>query len=577
MSDSRQAAAAFEQLADLLEITGANAFKVNATRKVARLLQDYQGDLRATAETPGGLESIDGIGTGSADRIRQWCDRGVIDETESLLAAVPEGLIALLHISGVGPKSVRRFWQEAGVTDLASLKAAIEDGSLASLPRMGAKTIANISESIAFAERAAARSPIGRALPIAESLITSLADVDGVEQIEYAGSLRRGRETIGDVDLLATASDPGLLVQTFTQRDDVTKVLAAGDTKASVRLKAGVQVDLRIIDASAWGAAMLYFTGSKEHNVLLRQRARDMGLRLNEYGLFPDDGEAESPQSRGIEPIAADTEAAIYAALGLPWRPPELREACDGLADPAPLIEVSDIRRDLHTHTLASDGHLSIEDMAAEAIRRGFDALAITDHSRSSVQANGLSVDRLMTHIDAIRAVDEQFADIRLLAGAEVDIHADGSLDYEDDVLSAMDIVVASPHVALRQSPEDATARLVAAARHPLVHIIGHPTGRMLGRRPGLEPDMAAVCRAAAEHGTALEINANPNRLDLRDVHVRLAIEHGVPIAINTDAHDAAHFDFMRYGVLTGRRGKLTAQACINAWPLERLLDWLDR
>ncbi|MCP4838710.1 MAG: DNA polymerase/3'-5' exonuclease PolX [Planctomycetes bacterium] len=578
MSDQRKLAAQFDQLAALMEITGANAFRVNAAKRVSRVLQEFEGNLRELAESPGGLEAMDGIGKGSAERIREWCKTGRLAERDRIAADVPDGLIGLLDISGLGPKTVGRLWREADVTDRATLRGAINDGRLASLPRMGAKTIANISDSLDFAEKAAERTPLGAALPLAERLCTELADVPGTGRIVWAGSLRRGCETIGDIDLLAISTDPASLVRAFTEQPGVTKVLAAGDTKASVRLDDRIQIDLRIVPDHGFGAAWLYFTGSKEHNVELRHRAQQRTLRLNEYGLFEDDGEQTPPQDRGVPPLAAECETDIYTALELPWRPPELRESRDDICDQPPeLITIDCIRRDLHTHTTASDGHLSIRKMADEAIRRGYDALAITDHSRSSVQANGLDVERLIAHIEAIREIDAALPNLTLLAGSEVDIHADGSLDYDDEILALLDIVVASPHVALKQSPDAATARLVRAASHPLVHIIGHPTGRMIGRRPGLEPDMHAVCEAAAEHSTALEINANPKRLDLRDRHVRLALESDALISINTDAHQAAHFDFLQYGVLTGRRGGLTAETCINAWSLERLQAWLAR
>ncbi len=578
MSDQRTLAAEFDMLAALMEVAGQNAFRVNAVRRVARVLEDFEGDLRTAAAEPGTLESIEGVGKSSAAKIRQWCDLGTIDELETLREDIPVGLVSLLDVSGLGPKTVGRLWREADVTDRATLRAAIEDGRLAAMPRMGAKTIANISDSLEFAEQAAERTSIGRALPLAESLAAELRGLQGVKRVEWAGSLRRGCETIGDIDLLATASDPTQLIQAFTDRPDVTKVLAAGDTKASVRLKAGIQVDLRVVDAAVFGAALLYFTGSKEHNVQLRHAAQTAGLRLNEYGLFKDDGEDTPPQSRGIAPLASTTERDIYDALGLPWHPPELREFRDQLEAPPPdLLELSDIACDLHTHTTASDGHLSIEDMARAAATRGYHTLAITDHSKSSVQAGGLDETRLRGHIEAIREVDASMPEIQLLAGAEVDIHADGRLDYDDDLLAELDIVLAAPHVSLRQSPKDATARLLAAVSHPLVHILVHPTGRIIGRRPGLEPDMDALVEAAAEHGTALEINANPKRLDLRDRHVRLALDAGVPITINTDAHAADHFDFMRYGVLTGRRGGLTAASCINTFSRADLKEWLDR
>ncbi|MDP6987245.1 MAG: DNA polymerase/3'-5' exonuclease PolX [Phycisphaerales bacterium] len=577
MSDQRQLAKEFETIAALLEISGANAFRVSATKKVARVLQDFEGDLRGAAAEPGVLESQDGIGKSSAEKIRQWCDTGRIDELEALRSDIPAGLIGLLDISGLGPKTVGRLWRETDIVDRAGLARGIEDGTLASLPRMGAKTIANIKDSLEFAQHAAERTSIGVALPLAELLLEELGGLPGVNTIEYAGSLRRGCETIGDIDLLATCDDPAPLLKTFTQATGVTKVLASGDTKASVRLRDGIQVDLRIINAAAIGAARLYFTGSKEHNVALRHLAQSRSLRLNEYGLFPDDGEQEPPQHRGIAPIAAATEEDIYTALNLPVHPPELREEWEAIDTLRPnLLTHADIVSDLHTHTTASDGHLSIASMAEQAMQRGYHTLAITDHSRSSVQANGLSVDRLMEHIAAIREVDAATPGIRLLAGSEVDIHADGSLDYDEDVLRMLDIVVVSPHAALRQPPEDATARLIAAVSHPHVHVLGHPTGRMIGRRPGLEPDMRAVATAAAEYGTALEINANPKRLDLRDRHVRIALECGALISINTDAHAAAHFDFMGYGVLTGRRGALTAEQCVNTWDADRLLAWLD-
>ncbi|MDG2476375.1 MAG: DNA polymerase/3'-5' exonuclease PolX [Phycisphaerales bacterium] len=577
MSDQRVLAKEFETIAAMLEISGANAFRVNATKKVARILQDFEGDLRSTVATPGELEALDGIGKSSAVKIRQWCDTGTIEELETLRSEIPAGLIGLLDISGLGPKTVGRLWHETDIVDRVGLARGIEDGTLAALPRMGAKTIANIKDSLEFAEKAAERTSIGVALPIAELLIEELSQLPGVQSIEYEGSLRRGRETIGDIDLLAICDDPAPLLRAFTEGESVTKVLALGGTKASIRLEEGLQVDLRIVDAEALGAAQLYFTGSKEHNVKLRHLAQENALRLNEYGLFPDDGDKTPPQQRGIAPVAAATESDIYAALGLPFQPPELREERNDLDTPPPsLLTLDDICSDLHSHTTASDGHLSIADMAAEAMRLGYHTLAITDHSRSSVQANGLSEERLLEHIEAIHAVDAAMPGIRLLAGSEVDIHADGRLDYDDTTLAKLDLVVASPHAALKQSPEDATARLIAAVSNPHVHVLGHPTGRMIGRRPGLEPDMHAVAEAAAANNTALEINANPQRLDLRDRHVRIAIAAGALISINTDAHAAEHFSFMRYGVLTGRRGSLRADQCINAWDADRLLKWLD-
>ena len=578
MSANADLAALFEEFAALTELTGGNAFRVAAHAKVARILDEFEGDLAALAATPGGLEAIEGIGEGSAARIREHLDTGRVADLEALRAQVPAGLPALLAIPGLGPKTVRRFWQEAGVVDLASLEAKLASGELLALPRMGEKTLQRIRESLEFIGKSGGRVRLGDALPIAETIVERLRAVAGVARVEYAGSLRRGRETIGDLDVLACGADPAALVEAFRAQPEVASVLLAGATKCSVRLASGVQADLRVIDEGVFGAAWLYFTGSKEHNVALRERAQARGLRLNEYGLFPEDG-SPAPQERGVAPVAARQESEIYAALGLPWIPPELREDRGefDLTETPRLVEVSDIRAELHSHTTASDGTLSIDALAELAIARGFHTLAITDHSRSSVQANGLDPDRLRRHVEAIRAAAARHPQIRLLAGSEVDILADGSLDYDDDLLAELDWVVASPHTALRQDPEAATKRLLAAVRHPLVHVLGHPTGRMINARPGLEPRLDEVCAAAAEAGTALEINANHYRLDLRDRHVRLALEHGCMISINCDVHAPAQFDELRYGVLTGRRGGLGPQRCINCLDAEALERWRRR
>ncbi|MCH2133235.1 MAG: DNA polymerase/3'-5' exonuclease PolX [Phycisphaerales bacterium] len=578
MTVNRDLSACFDRIASILEVQGANAFKVNANRRVARIIKDLPGDIAAFAGNKKELTAIDGIGSGSADRILEYLDSGTISELEELTAGIPDGLVDLLDVPGLGPKTVRRLWQEADVTSIDTLRRAIDDGTLESMPRMGAKTISNIADSLDFMETAGERLGIGIALPIAEDLMARLYEVTGTRRIAYAGSLRRGRETIGDVDLLAVTDDPDGLAEAFTTAPEVAKVLAKGGTKCSVRLERGLQVDLRMIAEEAFGAGLMYFTGSKEHNVALRERAIKASQRLNEYGLFPDDGESGTPQSRGIKPVAAQTEEDIYTALKLPVRPPELREQRDDVeSEPPPLVEVSSMRAELHAHTEASDGVMTIRELADEAKSRGFHTIAVTDHSRSSVQANGLSEDRLRAHIDAVHEVDAAIKGIRVLAGSEVDILSDGRLDYDDELLAMLDIVVASPHVALRQSSDKATARLLAAIRHPLVHIIGHPTGRIINRREGLSPDMAALVEAASECDTALEINANPLRLDLRDTHVRLAVEAGCPVAINTDAHRPEDFDLLRYGVLTGRRGRLGPKQCINAWTAKRLHAWLAR
>ena len=582
MSMNEDIAKIFEELATLLELTGANGFRVNAHAKIARVVEGLTTDLGEPARSEGGLkalEAIDGIGKSSAQKIVEFATLGTVAELEQLRASVPDGLREVMKVPGLGPKTVRRLWQEAEIESIGDLEAAIDDGRLKALPRMGQKTIDNIRESIDFMKTAGDRRRLGTAMPIAERLIAMMRAIPGVRNVAYAGSLRRGQETIGDLDLLVTADDPTAASEAFRTQSGVTKILVAGETKSSVRLEDGIQVDLRVVPEEAWGAALMYFTGSKDHNVALRERAIGRGLRLNEYGLFPDDGEDGPPQQRGVVAIASATEAEIYQALDLPWIPPELRVDRDefDLEVPNDLITVDAIRAELHSHTTASDGRLTIEELAVAARAAGRTVLAITDHSRSSAQANGLDEDRLRMHIDAIREADARIEGIRLLAGSEVDIHADGSLDYEDDVLALLDVVVASPHASLRQDPDTATARLCAAARHPLVSIIGHPTGRLIGTRKGLEPDIEQLITAAIEGGTALEINANPYRLDLRDIHVRAVVDAGCLISINTDAHRAEHLEFIRYGVMTGRRGRLRIPGCLNAWPEERLLEWLGR
>ena len=577
MSMNREVSECFERIASLLEVLDANGFKINANRKVARIVKELPEDLSQFSDDRKGLLAIDGIGGGSADRILEFIETGTIKELEKLSKEVPEGLTSLLDVPGLGPKTVRRLWKEVDIASVDDLKAALTDGTLESMPRMGPKTIANIADSLAFMETAGERLGIGVAMPIARMLVDRLSALPATRLITFAGSLRRGRETIGDVDLLAVTDDADELATAFTESPEVVKILARGDTKCSVRLEQGLQVDLRMVKEDAFGAALMYFTGSKEHNVLLRERAIKMKLRLNEYGLFPHDGQDSSPQSRGIEPVAADTEEAIYDALELPYHPPELREERDAVYDAMPqLVDLESIRSELHSHTNASDGILSIRELALEAKSRGFHTIAVTDHSKSSVQANGLSVKRLLAHIDAIHEVDSELKGIRVLAGAEVDILADGSLDYDDEILAKLDLVVASPHVALRQDPKKATKRLLRAIRHPLVHIIGHPTGRIINRREGLSPDMTALVEAASEHRTALEINANPLRLDLRDHHVRLAVETGCLVSIDTDAHRAEDFDLLDYGVRTARRGRLGPDQCVNTWTANRLVKWLQ-
>lgn len=591
MGVNQELARRFEEIAQMMDLLGEDSFRASAHARAARNIADLPFDLEPIGCDLKKLQEIDGIGAGIAKKIAEYCTTGTIKDHEVLAAKVPAGLMALLRIQGLGAKTVRALWQHAGIVDLEGLKRAIEDGSILSVPRMGAKAVEKIKAAIAQAEEGEQRMPIGRAMPLAEAIVEALRGVRGVQEIAYAGSLRRGRDTVADLDILVATADPAAVGEAFRSLPQVTSVLAGGDTRSSVRMAIGgmgtarlggehvasIQVDLKVVPRESWGAGLMYFTGSKEHNVKLRERALKMGLTLNEYGLFPEDDEEASPQSRGVKPVASGTEGEIYGKLGLPWIPPEIREGRGELSlkETPRLIELADIRAELHAHTTASDGALSIEELAAKAKARGFHTIAVTDHSRSSAIAGGLPVDRLMLHIEAVRKANEKVNGITILAGSEVDILADGRLDYPDEVLAQLDIVIGSPHAALTQDPAAATKRLLAAIANPYVHILGHPTGRLINRRAGIDPDMAQVVAAAKEHNVALEINAHWHRLDLRDTHVRAAIDAGCLVAINCDVHGEEDFDNLRYGVLTARRGWVTPDRCLNTWTAKKLHEWL--
>lgn len=581
----------FRDISRMLEVLGEDKFRVLAHEKAARAIEGLAVDIATLADNRAALLEIEGIGTKTADKIIEYCKTGKIAEHEELAAKVPAGVVAMMEVPGLGPKTVALLWKERGVTDIAGLKKIIEDGSILTLPRMGKKTVENIKASLTFMEQAGERLPLGLAQPVAEAFVDAMSKVKGVKRAGFAGSLRRGRDTIGDIDVLVATTDAPGAHEAFRRLPGIEQVLVAGETKSSVRARASVhhgrfelghdgpmvQVDLRTVSPKQWGAALAYFTGSKEHNVRLRERALKMGYTLNEYGLFPLDEEKAAPQHRGVKPVASETEEEIYVALNLPYLPPEVREdqgELDAKKTPE-LIELADIKAELHAHTTASDGVLSLDALIEEAKRRGFHTIAVTDHSRSAIQANGLSVERLRKQAKDVAEARARHAGMQVLHGTEVDILADGRLDYEDEVLAELDIVVASPHVALSQEPAAATKRLIKAIENPFVHVLGHPTGRLIGRRKGLEPAMADVIAAAKEHGVALEINAHWLRLDLRDSHVRAAVEAGCIIAIDCDVHSVEDFDHLRYGVTTGRRGWLTAKLCVNAWSAKKIGTWL--
>jgi DNA polymerase (family 10) len=572
---NRELAKLFDHTADVMAILGENTFRVLAYRKIGRVLEELPQDIEAVAKS-GELENLAGIGKSSADKINEYLRTGKISEFESIWAQVPTGVMEMTKIPSLGPKTAAMLWQEAGITSPEQLKAKIEAGQLKDLPGLGEKKLQKILQGIVFMAGNKGRMRLGEALPLARQLEEFLRALPGVQRVAYCGSLRRAKETIGDIDLVVAADEGkgGAIGHAVTAHPLCAEVLGAGPTKTSFRLANGTQVDVRVIPPESWGAAIQYFTGSKEHNLRVREIAAKMGLKLNEWGLY-----------KGEKAIAGQTEESIYEALGLACLPPEMREdrgeidlAQKMFKEKSPAwttLELSDIRGDLHMHTVASDGNRTIEEMVAEAKRRGYQYIAITDHSKSQFQANGLKVDRLLAHIDAIHAVARQVKGILVLAGSEVDILADGSMDYEDDVLAKLDWVVASPHAALTQDSDAATQRLIRAAANPYVHVIGHPTGRLVPGRRGLEPDMQKAIFAAARSGVAVELNANYHRLDLRDIHLKMAVDADVPICINTDSHDLDQMDLMLYGILTARRGWVRKQNVLNARPVEAFKKWL--
>lgn len=580
-----QLATLFDRAGTLLELHGANKFRANANTKAARTIRDHPEVIDTARNDPGSLTDLAGIGEKIADKIVEFVETGDISEFRELADKTPAGLLDVLAVPGLGVKTVRSLWEDLQVESIDDLERVIDDGTILNVPRMGKKTVESIRDAIDFQKRSKGRTPLGIALPIAESLVDRLGNVKGVKHLASAGSLRRGAETIGDIDLLAVTTEPDALRKAFTSLNGVDRVLASGETKSSIRLEARdrvLQVDLRIVPAESWGAALMYFTGSKEFNVALRSRAKSRGLTLNEYGLFPDEDpeHPQPPQARGVDPVAGDTEASIFESLELPTVPPELREGwfIDDTPDSVPeIITLSSVVSELHAHTTASDGKLSIHELAKLAEQAGFHTIAVTDHSKSSAIAGGLDDDRLRAHIQAVRAANEEVGGITILAGSEVDILADGSLDYDDELLAELDHVVASPHVALNQSPDDATERLLRAIEHPSVRVLGHPTGRLLGRREGFAPDIRALARAAAEHEVALELNANWMRLDLCDRDLRLALDEGALIAIDCDVHRLDDFEQLRFGIATARRAALPPDRCVNCWEADRLHEWLRR
>lgn len=562
----------FNRVADMLSIRGDQIHRILAYRRAAESVEALGRDINQV-HAEGTLTEIPGIGTTLAAKIEEMLTTGKLDFYERLSQEIPPSLVELLRVEGLGPKRVKQLYDALGITTLDQLQAAAEAGKLRDMPGMGAKSEAKIVAGIAALSRHGDdRTPLGTAWPIAQAMLAELESVPGVTRTAVAGSLRRMRETIGDIDLLVACEDAGPVMDRFCSLDNVETVAARGPTKSRVVLLNGIGVDLRVLPAERWGTLLSYFTGSKDHNVRLRELAIKKGLSLNEHAFTPEDGSPE---------ILCAEEADVYTTLGLPYIAPTLREdrgeieAAQAGTLPA-LVQTAAIVADLHMHTTWSDGKLSVLEMARAARDRGYQYIAITDHSVSLGIANGLSVERLQQQAQEIRAANAELGpEFRILHGTEMEIRADGTLDYPDDVLAGLDFVIAALHTSLSQPREQVTRRVLNAIHNPHVDMLAHPTGRLFPDRVGADLDMDAVLTAAAETGTILEINANPARLDLRDVHVRRALELGVKIAINCDAHQAREFDYLHYGVATAQRGWATAAAVVNTWPLIRLLDYL--
>jgi DNA polymerase (family 10) len=568
--ENHEIAAIFEEISNLMKITQDDpkwSFKAAAYDRARRSIESYPERAEDLARDPNRkLTEIPGVGVDLAAKIKELVETGQCQYHQELLKKVPRSLLQLLELQGVGPQKVRLFHKELGINTIEDLEKAVKAGRLHGLPGMSAKTEENILKALETFQRSAGRFRLDTAYETAEELVEFLKERKEVDQVTPAGSLRRGRETVGDIDLLVTGTDHAKIAEHFSKYPGIDQILGKGEDKVSVKLKNGMQVDIRLLERDQYGAALMYFTGSKEHNIALRERAKKHGWKLSEYGLF-----------EGDKVLASRTEEEVYKKLGLPWIPPELREN-QGEIEAAEknklpkLVELKDIKGDLQMHTTASDGKTSAEELAAAARKLGYRYILITDHSKAVTIANGLDEKRALENIKRIHAACRKVKGIEIWAGAEVDIMGDGTLDYPDELLKQFDIVLVSVHSRMNMPAEDMTTRLLKALENPYVRILGHPTGRQILRRDPFQFDLEKVFAAAKKYGVVLELNGNPERLDLSDWHVRLAKERGMKIVISTDAHHPDHLELMRYGVITARRGWLEKKDVLNTLPPAKLL-----
>jgi DNA polymerase (family 10) len=562
----------FDLMADLLELTNENPFRIRAYRRAAQNIEALTEDVTVLAREQR-LDEIPGIGEDLAGKIVEYLETGRMKDVEAAQKGIPPGVVELMNVPGIGPKTARLLYEKKGIRGVARLEELARAGKLRGMPGIQAKTEKNILKGIEIIRRGQERMPLGHALPLAQELVATLGELPEVKQIEVAGSIRRRKDTIGDIDLLVTSSKPAKVMRAFVTLPQVGEVLEHGTTKSAIRHREGIQVDLRVVDPESFGAALAYFTGSKQHNIRIREMAVKKGLKISEYGVFK-----ESSGRR----ISGATEEEVYAAVGLPWIPPELREDAGEIeaalkGELPALVTLDDIRGDLHCHTNASDGHHTIEALVRAAVERGWEYVAVTDHTKSATVAGGLTAEEMLAHARKIRAVAKRFKDITVLAGAECDILPDGSLDYADDVLAELDLVVGAVHGRFKQPKAEMTRRICRALRNRYVSVLAHPTGRLIGERGPYDVDLEQVFRTAREYGKAIEINSHPQRLDLNDVHARRARELGVMVAIDTDAHVLDQLGTMQLGVATARRAWIGKAEVVNALPTKKLLAWVER
>jgi DNA polymerase (family 10) len=561
----------FYEMADLLEVRQESVFRIRAYQRAAQHLEALGEDVAVVAAR-GELQRLPGIGKDLAARIDEYLKTGRIEQLESLRGGLPPTFRTLLDVRGLGPKTAKLLFDRLGVDSIERLEEVCLSKAATTVAGVGPKTCENILKGIAIWRAGSRRMPLYQARRIADQVVTALRVHAPIDRIEVAGSLRRMRETVKDIDVLVTSREPARVIETFTSLPSVIEVTGAGDTRASIHHQEGIHIDLRVVAPEAFGAALQYFTGAKDHNVRVREIASRKKLKVSEYGVFD-----ETTGGR----IAAATEEEVYAAIGLPYIPPELRENGGeveaGLAGTLPaLITAGDLRGDLHAHTEWSDGHHPIERLVEAAQARGYEYVIVSDHSRSAAIANGLSPEQVLTQVKKIRALQEQFR-IRILAGTECDILADGTMDFPPEVLRELDFVLAAVHSRFKQPREEMTARIVRALENPYVNVLAHPTGRLISSRDPYDVDMEAILAAARRHGKAVEINSSPERLDLKDTHARRAAELGVPVAIDTDTHYLSELDHVDLGIGVARRAWIGPDNVVNAWPLDELLAWAHR